>query len=157
MGFARGVSEVSAAGLRPTVIVHATSSGATQAGMIAGCALLGLKTRTIGISADEPAPVLTAHVSDLLDGMAERLGCRPDSVRGPRPIEIDDRHVGAGYGVRTDEATEATTLVARREGILLDPVYTAKAMAGLIALVRERLFAPDDIVLFWHTGGLNEQ
>ena len=157
LGFARGVSEVSAAGLRPSVIIHASSSGATQAGMIAGCALLGLKARTIGISADESAPALTARVTALLDGMAERLGCRADSIRGSRPIDIDDRHVGAGYGARTAEATEAITLLARREGVLLDPVYTGKAMAGLLARVREHAFAPDDVVLFWHTGGLHDQ
>jgi len=157
MGFARGVSEIGAAGLRPTVIVHASSSGATQAGMIAGHALLGSKARTLGISADESAAALGSRVSALLDGMADRLGMRAESIRGPHPIEIDDRHVGAGYGARTDQAAEAATLVARREGILLDPVYTAKAMAGLLTLVRENAFAPDDIVLFWHTGGLHEQ
>jgi len=157
MGFARGVSEIGTAGIRPTVVVHASSSGATQAGMIAAHALLGSKARTLGISADESADALEARVSTLLDGMADRLGVRPGSIRGPHPIEIDDRHVGAGYGAPTDEAAEATTLVARHEGILLDPVYTAKAMAGLIAIVRDGAFQSDDIVVFWHTGGLHEQ
>lgn len=157
MGFARGVAEIGLAGLRPTVIVHASSSGGTQAGLVAGNALVGSKARTLGISADESVADLGARVSALLDGMADRLGVRAESIRGAHPIEIDDRHVGDGYGARTAGAEEATLLVARHEGILLDPVYTAKAMAGLIAHVREGALRSDDIVLFWHTGGLNEQ
>jgi D-cysteine desulfhydrase/L-cysteate sulfo-lyase len=86
--------------------------------------------------------------------MAERLGARSASLTGERPIEIDDRFVGAGYGVPTKDSTEATELVARREGIVLDPVYTAKAMAGLLALVRSGDFSRDQRVLFWHTGGV---
>lgn len=153
LGFARGVAEVIAAGLRPTVIVHASSSGGTQAGLIAGCALFGLRTRVVGISADESAPSLARTVSDLLDQMAVRLGAKRETITGDQPIEIDDSEIGAGYGSPTAASTEALELTARREGILLDPVYTAKAMAALIARLRAEKFRPDDIVLFWHTGG----
>ncbi|MEO7191789.1 MAG: pyridoxal-phosphate dependent enzyme [Vicinamibacterales bacterium] len=157
MGFARGVAEVSAAGLRPRLIVHASSSGGTQAGLIAGCALLGLDSQVVGVSADEPSGALTARVSVLLDEIASRLGARRDSIAGPHPIDVDDRHVGEGYGISTAEAQEATLLLARREGIILDPVYTAKAMAGLIARIRSGSIPPDADVLFWHTGGLHDQ
>jgi D-cysteine desulfhydrase len=154
LGFARAINEITAAGIKPDVIVHSTSSGGTQAGVVGGCALFGLKARVIGVSADEPASALEPVVRDLLAGMAERLGARSASLTGERPIEIDDRFVGAGYGVPTKDSTEATELVARREGIVLDPVYTAKAMAGLLALVRSGDFSRDQKVLFWHTGGV---
>jgi D-cysteine desulfhydrase/L-cysteate sulfo-lyase len=85
--------------------------------------------------------------------MAVRLGARPASAGADREVIVDDSQVGDGYGVPTPASVEATSLVARAEGILLDPVYTAKAMAGLIAMIRDGAFRPDDTVLFWHTGG----
>jgi D-cysteine desulfhydrase family pyridoxal phosphate-dependent enzyme len=154
LGFARGISEISASGLKPDVIVHSTSSGGTQAGMIAGCALFGLGARVIGISADESTAALEAIVRVLLSGMAERLGARLSSLTGDQVVEIDDRFVGPGYGIPTAASAEAIEVVARREGIVLDPVYTAKAMAGLIARIREGEFSSDQKVLFWHTGGV---
>lgn len=154
LGFARGIAELAASSLRPDVIVHSSSSGGTQAGLIAGCALLGLRARVVGVSADEPAEALRRTVNRLLEGMAERVGARADTLRGDRDIDVDDAQVGEGYGVPTPASIEATERLARREGILLDPVYTAKAMAGLIAHVRAGTFAPTDIVLFWHTGGI---
>jgi len=153
MGFARGVAELAADGLRPDVIVHSTSSGGTQAGVIAGCALFGLRTRILGVSADESSAALGATVANVLAGMADRLGARPGTLGADRPVEIDDGCVGEGYGVATPAATEALELVARREGILLDPVYTAKAMAGVIRRIRRGEFSYDQTVLFWHTGG----
>jgi L-cysteate sulfo-lyase len=153
LGFARGVAELAASPVRPDVIVHASSSAGTQAGLIAGCALLGLSSRIVGVSADEPAARLGETVRELLLGMAARLGARPQSLAADRPIEIDDSQVGEGYGVPTAASTEALELVARREGILLDPVYTAKAMAGLLHDVRAGTFTSDQTILFWHTGG----
>jgi 1-aminocyclopropane-1-carboxylate deaminase/D-cysteine desulfhydrase-like pyridoxal-dependent ACC family enzyme len=154
LGFARGVAELAAAGCSPDVIIHASSSGGTQAGLIAGCALFGLRARVVGISADEPADALAATVSRLLDEMAARLGARRSTLDAGRAIEVDDSQVGSGYGVATPASIDATTLTARREGIVLDPVYTAKAMAGLLARLRARTFTAGETVLFWHTGGL---
>ena len=155
LGFARGVAEIATAGLRPDVIVFASSSGGTQAGLIAGCALFGLTPRILGISADDPSAALAAIVRELARRRsATRLGAKPDTVGATRGVEVDDGFVGEGYGVPTPASTEATELVARREGILLDPVYTAKAMAGLIARVRRGEFTRTQTVLFWHTGGL---
>jgi D-cysteine desulfhydrase family pyridoxal phosphate-dependent enzyme len=153
MGMARAVAELAADGVKPDVIVHASSSGGTQAGLTAGCALFGSKACVVGISADEPAGSLGACVTDLIDRMAVQLGARAETLIGPQGIEVDDSQVGAGYAARTAAATEAITLVARTQGIVLDPVYTGKAMAGLIARVRAGQFSPDQIVLFWHTGG----
>lgn len=152
-GFAQGIEEVLVSGLRPDVIVHATSSGGTQAGLIAGCALFGLNARVIGISADEPSTTLQAIVTQLLEAMAERLGGSRTALGADREVVVDDRCVGEGYGIPTPDSIEALTMVARCEGIVLDPVYTAKAMAGLIRHVREGRFSAGETVLFWHTGG----
>lgn len=153
LGFARGVLELSSARIRPDLIVHASSSGGTQAGLIAGCALVGLPARVLGVSADEPAAALTLTVRALLNGVADRLGARPVTIGADRDIEVDDRWVGEGYGIPTPASREARTLIARREGIVLDSVYTAKAMAGLLALVRSGSVSKGQTVLFWHTGG----
>ena len=153
LGFARGVTELSAVGLRPDVIVHATSSGGTQAGLIAGTSLIGTSPRILGVSADDPAASLRATITTLLDGMAERLGAKPATIGADRAIDVDDQEVGGGYGVPTPASTEAIELVARREGIVLDSVYTAKAMAGLLRRIRAGEFTSEETVLFWHTGG----
>lgn len=153
LGFARGVAEVSASGIKPDLILHSSSSGGTQAGLIAGCALLGLRSKVIGISADETSDSLSGIVSGLLDAIAERLGAKRETIDAGRAIDVDDSQIGGGYGVPTPASTEALELLARREGILLDPVYTAKAMAGVIARVRAGAFEPGQTVLFWHTGG----
>jgi L-cysteate sulfo-lyase len=152
IGFARGMTELASAGLRPDAIVSSTSSGGTQAGLVAGAALLGLRARIVGVSADDSSERLTGVVRDLLSQMAARLGARPASL-GADDVEVDDAFVGGGYGMPTPASTEALELVARREGILLDPVYTAKAMAGLIDRIRRGQFRADETVLFWHTGG----
>jgi 1-aminocyclopropane-1-carboxylate deaminase/D-cysteine desulfhydrase-like pyridoxal-dependent ACC family enzyme len=155
MAIARAVAELGAASVRPDVIVHASSSGGTQAGLITGCALLGLPTRILGVSADEQKADLSRRVSGLLHGVATALGARPATVGVDRDLEIDDTQVGAGYGIPTPASVDARLLVARREGIVLDPVYTAKAMAGLLAQIRAGAFSEDQTVLFWHTGGLH--
>jgi D-cysteine desulfhydrase/L-cysteate sulfo-lyase len=120
--------------------------------MIAGCALFGLRARVLGVSADVPATSLAGTIRALLAGVADRLGARASSVGGDDAIEVDDSQVGEGYGIPTAASTEAAELVARTEGIVLDPVYTAKAMAGLIARIRAGAIAADHTVLFWHTG-----
>ena len=153
LGFARGVAEVASSVLRPTHIVHSSSSGGTQAGLIAGCALFGLNARVLGVSADESSAALRETIGRLLDGMADQLGAKRHTIDGGRDIEVDDVEVGEGYGIPTAASTAALEMTARREGILLDPVYTAKAMAGLIRRIRSGLLGPTDTVLFWHTGG----
>jgi 1-aminocyclopropane-1-carboxylate deaminase/D-cysteine desulfhydrase-like pyridoxal-dependent ACC family enzyme len=133
----------------PDVIVHSTSSGGTQAGLIAGCAMARAKTKVLGISADEPAAVLGPEIARIVAGVFELAGERPRAVT----IDVDDGFVGGGYGVPTTASREALALTARREAIFLDPTYTAKAMAGLLARLRSRSFATEATVLFWHTGG----
>ena len=137
----------------PDVIVHSTSSGGTQAGLVAGCRLLGLSTRVVGISADDSAASLQAQVSAIVAGIADLLALEPNALERGTAIEADDRFVGGGYGIPTDEAREAMQLAARTEAIFLNPTYTAKAMAGLITCARLAEFGENQTVLFWHTGG----
>jgi 1-aminocyclopropane-1-carboxylate deaminase/D-cysteine desulfhydrase-like pyridoxal-dependent ACC family enzyme len=134
-------------------IVFATSSGGTQAGLEAGKRLFGYHNlRILGVSADDPAESIKQSVRCALDPMLLRLGL-PSHAKQDE-LSVDDRFVGPGYGVATPGSDEASRLFADAEGILLDPVYTSKAAAGLIAYCRERIFRETDRVLFWHTGGL---
>ena len=150
--FADAVRELLAQIDPPDVIIHATSSGGTQAGLVAGCLLAGIHTRVIGISADDSAPSIAQTVSALVDGLAALIGVDTQRFRSAA-VDVDDRFVGGGYGVPTDASREALSLAARTEALFLDPTYTAKAMAGLVARVRAGEFSPRDTVLFWHTGG----
>ena len=150
--FALAIGELLEQMAPPDVIVHATSSGGTQAGLVAGCALAGVSTRVLGISADESSAALGGEVRRILDGLAALAGERADRLAGAA-IEIDDRFVGGGYGVPTAASREALALTARTEAIFLDPTYTAKAMAGLIDSIRRGAFTASQTILFWHTGG----
>jgi 1-aminocyclopropane-1-carboxylate deaminase/D-cysteine desulfhydrase-like pyridoxal-dependent ACC family enzyme len=135
----------------PDTIVLATSSGGTQAGIIAGCALHGLTTRIIGVSADDPSAVIAAEIRRILGDLERQLGLA-NGVLSSAEVEVDDKFVGAGYGIPTAESIEAIEMCARTEALFLDPTYTAKAMAGLIARVRGGELA-GGVTLFWHTGG----
>ena len=150
--FADAVRELLAQIDPPDVIIHATSSGGTQAGLVAGCLLAGIHTRVIGISADDSAPSIAQTVTALVDGLAALIGVDTQRFRSAA-VDVDDRFVGGGYGVPTDASREALSLAARTEALFLDPTYTAKAMAGLIARLRAGEFSARDTVLFWHTGG----
>lgn len=150
--FVDAVSELAGQMEPPDVIIHSTSSGGTQAGLVAGCSLTGWPARVIGISADEPSAVLEQEVRGLLAGVAELLGFSPQRFESAM-VTVDDGYVGDGYGRPTPESREAIELIARTEALFLDPTYTAKAMAGLIARIRRRDFDAQTTVLFWHTGG----
>jgi 1-aminocyclopropane-1-carboxylate deaminase/D-cysteine desulfhydrase-like pyridoxal-dependent ACC family enzyme len=154
LGFARGVEELAASPHRPAAILHSTSSGGTQAGLIVGSALFGLAHEIIGVSADDPASTLSTAITRLAIDAAHLLGAKSETVGGNVPPIVDDSFVGDGYGLPTPASIEAMELTARTEGIVLDPVYTAKAMAGLIDRVRAHEWAADKKVLFWHTGGV---
>jgi D-cysteine desulfhydrase len=152
LGYARAVAEL--ADQLPSVdrIFLSTSSGGTHAGLEAGLQLYGLdRVRLTGVSADDSAESITRTVHSILDGVAELLSLPAGSLR--RTLDIDVSQVGGGYGVPTPASEEALSLVARNEGIVLDPVYTAKAMAAVIAAVRAGEIKQDETVLFWHTGG----
>jgi len=153
IGFVRAIGELLEQGVRPDVIVHATSSGGTQAGLVAGCALHGLSTRIIGVSADDPAADIERTVRSIIAGMHAPLGSPLENVAREARIEVDDTFVGGGYGVPTPESVEAQQLAARTEALFVDHTYTAKALAALIQYVRDGRIPSDATVLFWHTGG----
>jgi 1-aminocyclopropane-1-carboxylate deaminase/D-cysteine desulfhydrase-like pyridoxal-dependent ACC family enzyme len=153
LGFARAIGEMVHQDVVPDVIVHASSSGGTQAGLVAGCTLHGLPTRVLGISADDPAESIRGTVRDVIAGMGGLLGVDGAELAGARAIEVDDGHVGDGYGVPSAASREAADLLARHEAMFVDHTYTAKALAGLIHHVRHGSFAGGQTVLFWHTGG----
>jgi D-cysteine desulfhydrase family pyridoxal phosphate-dependent enzyme len=152
-GFVGAAAELRAqVAIPPDFIVHSTSSGGTQAGLIAGCASAMPATQIIGISADESSASLESTIRELLRGMPELLGM-PDGQFSQARVVVDDALVGGGYGIPTEESQAAIELLARTEAIFLDPTYTAKAMAGLIARIRAGEFRDDQTILFWHTGG----
>lgn len=153
LGFVRAVGELAGQGVVPDAIVHSTSSGGTQAGLVAGCALHGLPTRVLGISADDSAASIRSTVREIIAGMGPLVGVDGEALAAARPIEVDDTHVGGGYGVPSAASVEAVSLFARREALFADHTYTAKALAGLVHHVRRGSFPAGQTVLFWHTGG----
>ena len=152
-GFALAVGELVRQGPMPDVIVHASSSGGTQAGLVAGVALNGLRTRVIGVSADEPAASLAATVREIVVGLGGLIGAEGEALARECSIEVDDRFVGEGYGVPSAASLEAQQLAARTEALFVDHTYTAKAFAGFLARLRDGSLRDDQTVLFWHTGG----
>jgi 1-aminocyclopropane-1-carboxylate deaminase/D-cysteine desulfhydrase-like pyridoxal-dependent ACC family enzyme len=150
--FAKAVFELLEQAPAPTAIVHSTSSAGTQSGLIAGCVLAGVDTRVIGVSADDPAGAIVQAVRTNLAGIEELLRLPAGALAHAR-IEVDDSQVGDGYGIPTPASAHALATLARLEALILDPVYTAKAMAGLLEYCRRGVFGIDDTVIFWHTGG----
>ena len=140
-----------AMGLRKPHLVHATGSAGTQAGLVAGVHALGLGWPITGIGVRAPREVQEQRVFDLAQHTLALLGVEQPLPRSS--VVADDRFIGAGYGIPTDSMVEAVTLLARSEGILADPVYTGKGLAGLFDGVRNGRFQPDEDVIFVHTGG----
>jgi L-cysteate sulfo-lyase len=140
-----------AMGLRKPHLVHATGSAGTQAGLVAGVHALSLGWPVTGIGVRAPRELQETRVHDLAGRVLALLG-----VAQPLPrdrVVADDRFIGAGYGIPTEGMVEAVTMLARTEGILADPVYTGKGLAGLLDMVRHGRFQPDEDVIFVHTGG----
>ncbi|MSP50649.1 MAG: D-cysteine desulfhydrase [Alphaproteobacteria bacterium] len=138
-------------GLRIDHLVHATGSAGTQAGLVAG--LEGCRSRipVLGIGVRAARPQQEENVYKLACATADHLGIS-GSVARDRVVANCD-YVGSGYGMPTEGMIEAINLVARTEGVLLDPVYSGKAMAGLVDLVRKGHFKKTENVVFLHTGG----
>ena len=136
----------------PVTVYLASSSGGTLGGLAAGFTLLGRHdVRLVGVSADVPADELTATAAELARGALELL--QVDRTPPEGLLRATDREVGEGYGIPTSSSREATELLARTEGVLVDPTYTSKAAAGLLRAVREGATDPAVPVVFLHTGG----
>jgi D-cysteine desulfhydrase family pyridoxal phosphate-dependent enzyme len=156
-GLVAAMEEVAAAGFRGDAgfdaIFVASSSGGTHAGLEVGKRLFGMdRTRIIGISPDDTAGEIAANVTRAMAPMLAMLGIEEKGWEAG--ITVDDGFAGEAYGVPTDASRDACRLWSENEGILLDPVYTAKASAALFAYIREGRFRPSQRILFWHTGGL---
>lgn len=145
------LDQLNTRGVHADAIVHATGTGGTQAGLYTACRLMQTRMEIIGVSAGPSRDVATARVRSLVEDLCGLLGI--DWRPHPDDIVVTDEYVGERYAVATPEGLDAIRLVARTEGLLLDPVYTGKAMAGLIDQVRRGRFRPDQSVVFWHTGG----
>jgi len=137
--------------LAPDWIVTACGTTSTQGGLILGSELYcSGEARVAGISVSRVRARLEPRIAE---GLREAYAL----LERPEPkheILIFDAYVGPGYGLPTPEMAEAVRLAARLEGLILDPVYTGKAMAGLIDLVRQGVLGRDEIVVFLHTGGI---
>ncbi|MFC3125304.1 D-cysteine desulfhydrase [Pseudoroseomonas globiformis] len=146
------VNQASEMGLRIDRVVHATGSAGTQAGLVAGLVGLNSGIPVLGIGVRAPRPQQEANVLGLAQRTAAHLGLPEGTVRAEHVVANCD-YVGQGYGIPTEGMVEAIKLLAEKEGILLDPVYSGKGMAGLIDLIRKGQFGPDENIVFIHTGG----
>ncbi|MCX7383931.1 MAG: D-cysteine desulfhydrase [Alphaproteobacteria bacterium] len=138
-------------GLRIDLLVHATGSAGTQAGLVVGFEALNSGIPVLGIGVRNPRDRQEANVHKLCESTAEKLGLKGGIRREAVVANCD--YVGDGYGIPTAGMGEALMLCARLEGIFLDPVYSGKGMAGLIDLIRKGHYTADQNIVFLHTGG----
>jgi len=139
-------------GIRPGAIVHATGSGGTQAGLTAGAMLCGLDCPVIGMAVCDDVAYFQTKVRADLREWADLYHPPVDVER--LEIQVNDRHVGPGYGVAGPEVFATIGHLARLEGLVLDPIYTGKAFHGLIEEIRSGSYAGMTDVVFIHTGGI---
>ena len=146
------VHQANEAGIRIDHVVHATGSSGTQAGLLAGLEGMNTGIPVYGIGVRRPKEPQEQRVHALAEATAAYVGVSGGIARDRVVANCD--YIGQGYGVPTEAMVEAVRLTARHEGLLLDPVYSGKAMAGLIDLIRRReVFSKGDNVVFIHTGG----
>jgi L-cysteate sulfo-lyase len=138
-------------GLRVDCVVHGTGSTGTQAGLVAGFEGANSGIDVLGISVRQPRDRQEAAVLKTASATAEHLGIH--GAIDPARVVASGDYVGEGYGIPAESTLEAIDLAARHEGLLLDPVYSGKGMAGLIALCRKGYFTEGENVVFLHTGG----
>ena len=135
-------------------VVFASSSGGTQAGMVVGAKVTGFNGRLHGVSIDrddhDGAPY-EHELADIANETAKYIGY--DAQFTTRDFNVTYDYLGGGYGIVSDLEREAIRLLGSREGVVLDPVYTGRAMGALIDLIRKKAFRSGETVLFWHTGG----
>lgn len=151
LGYAFAMKEFMEQNVHADWIIFGTSSGGTHAGLVLGQRVFGFKGKVLGISIDEPEEWLKTRVSELASDASEILGERAEFTRDD--VLANEEYCQAGYGVLTDAEREALKLFAKNEGLMLDPVYTGRAAAGMIDLIRKGFFKKEETVLFWHTGG----
>lgn len=144
------VAQTTEMGMVFDTLVHATGSAGTQAGLVTGLTAMNAQLPVLGIGVRAPKPKQEENVHKLAVGTAEKLGV-PAPPR--EAVLANTDYVGEGYGLPAPSTIEAIEMFARLEGILLDPVYSAKGAAGLIDLCRKGHFTKGQRILFLHTGG----
>ncbi len=149
--FVELMEQARALGTRMDAVVHSTGSGGTQAGLLVGARALAGSLPVVGISASDPRGPFSEDVLTIARATDECLGLGLGLV--PGDVVVFDDYIKGGYGVVDREVAETIRLVFQKEGIVLDPVYTAKAMAGLIDLIAKGYFRKGQNVVFFHTGG----
>jgi len=143
------VAQLESFGGPPDVLMLPSATGGTQAGLLVGLRALGLATRVVGVVVARPPEELALAVAATSAKLAELLGTEaPDDA----DIVLDASQLGEGYGIPTAAAEEAALLLGRTEAVLVDPIYTAKALAAVVALGRSGALAGQRVV-FWHAGG----
>ena len=150
--YVAAMREFLAQGVQADTIVFPSSSGGTQAGLVVGARAFGFRGVLHGVSVDQSHTALASKVAALANETARFLDLAVTVA--PSDILADDRFTGEGYAVMGQAEREAIYLFAQTEGILLDPVYTGRAAAGLLHMVRHGEIGPRQRVLFWHTGGI---
>ena len=149
--FAEAIEQANEKGIEVSHILHATGSGGTQAGLAVGAKALSEKIKVLGISVSDEKESFGKEVLTIADETVKALSL--DLKIKKEDIVVFDEYIKEGYGVINKEVAEAIRLVSIKEGIFLDPVYTGKAMAALIDLIKKGYFKKGDNVLFFHTGG----
>src|SRR4029077_4885452 len=135
-------------------VIFASSSGGTQAGIVVGARVTGFNGKLHGVSIDRDdseSATYEGELADIANETAKYVGFNAQFAASDFTVAYN--YLGGGYGVVSDLEREAIRLLASREGVLLDPVYTGRAMGALLDLIHKKAFRSDETVLFWHTGG----
>jgi L-cysteate sulfo-lyase len=149
--FAEMYEQTQAIGFVPDAVVHATGSGGTQAGLLVGSRALADPCRVVGISVSDDAESFAGYVEGIAGPLEREMGLKP--VAGRKDIIVFDDYMKDGYGIVNKEVADVLRFMFVKEGVVLDPVYTSKAMIGLVDLARKRYFKAGEKVVFFHTGG----
>lgn len=150
-GFVELMDQMNKMDIQLDYIGHASGSGGTLAGLAAGKKLVESKTNILSFRVSEKPKEHPETVASLANDALNLLGV--DKMVNPDDLNFDSNYLGEGYEIPTDASTEALKLLARTEGILIDPVYTAKAFSGLLDYIRKGIIPEGSKILFWHTGG----
>lgn len=149
--FAELLEQASADGVRIDSVVLATGSGSTQAGLLVGAKALSPSTRIVGVTVYSSKQKMTEYVGSISEATIRHLNLSVDVL--DEDIVVCEEYLKEGYGVFNDEVGSALRLVAEAEGVLLDPVYTGKAMAGMLDLIDKDHFDDGENIVFLHSGG----
>lgn len=149
--FAEMHEQAKAFGIQADYVVHSSGSGATQAGLVVGAKALTRGAKVLGISVSDGRETLGRDVLKIVQATEKAL--KLETQIKADDVIVFDEYIKDGYGIANKEVADMIRLVFTKEGIVLDPVYTAKAMAGLVDLIKNGYFEKTDKVVFFHTGG----